>query len=71
MQVTQPVRITGQHQRLTRGVFTDGPFKGQRAITLDDGIFLPAGDRDPSERSATEVFQEVWADVFGKKGGAT
>lgn len=66
----QPVRVTGRHQRLTRGVFTAGPFKGQRAITLDDGIFLPAGERAPSERTATDVFEEVWANVFGKKGGA-
>ena len=67
----QPIRITGQSGRLTKGIFTAGPFKGQRAITLDNGVFLPAGNPDPADRNFSEIFDDVFGDVFrAEKGGA-
>ena len=68
----QPIRITGQTGRLTSGIFTDGPFKGERAITLDNGMFLPAGAPDPSDRTTSDVVNDIFGQVFGEamKGGA-
>ena len=66
----QPVDITARVGRLTAGIFNAGPFKGQRAITLDNGVFLPAG------KAPTQGFANLFDDVFGpdfaaaRKGGA-
>ena len=64
----QPVRITGHHGRLTIGVFMAGPFDGQRAITLDAGVYLPAGLPDPSERTTSDVVNDIFGAAM--KGGA-
>ena len=71
----QPVNVTAQQGRLTAGVFTAGPFKGQRAITLDQGVFIPAGQAEGAEAAKGalgKVFDEMFDNILGRahKGGA-
>lgn len=69
MQTTpQPVNVTARQGRLTAGIFTAGPFNGQRAITLDNGVFLPAGQAEGAEAAKgafQKIFDETLGDIFG------
>jgi hypothetical protein len=72
---THPVTVTPRQGRLTAGVFTAGPFKGQRAIRLDDAAFLPAGQAEghaEAKGAFGRVFAELFDDILGSKrqGGA-
>lgn len=70
-----PVQTTARCGRLTAGVFIAGPFRGQRAIALDDGVYLPAGKAENFEEakaSFTRTFSDLLNGFTGtdRQGGA-